>query len=224
MTVCVLFGPPGAGKGTQANLLSTRLGAVHISTGNLLREEIKSGSALGQRVKAVVESGMLVDDDLLFECFGSCLSKMPSLGKQLLLLDGVPRTIPQVDLLDQTLKLNGLSTNVVLYVSAQPQQLVERFSKRWTCSKCAYVGSFDTSVEATMASCPKCGTTPSAGSASVFFRRKDDEPEAVRTRFKVFESETAPILGVYRNRGLVAEIDGLLPVEQVYARVVARLY
>src|SRR5690606_25901102 len=108
---------------------------LHISTGNLLRLEISSGSLLGERVKSVIESGRLVDDDLLFECFSSCLKKSAH-EKDFLLLDGVPRTVSQVDLLDAALKDLNLAVDSVFFVNAQPEQLVQRFSMRWTCKEC----------------------------------------------------------------------------------------
>lgn len=213
--VSVLFGPPGAGKGTQANLLATRLNAIHISTGNLIRQEIASQSDLGKRVKEVVEAGHLIDDDLLFECFSSCLEKAKE--NSFLLLDGVPRTVTQVELLDKALADLGLKVNSVFYVNAEPEKLVERFSKRWTCRKCSFVASFVSEVDAAGSSCPQCGEKDS------FYRRKDDAPDAVRTRFSVYENETAPVLDIYKKRSLVVEVDGLLPIEHVYVKLASRL-
>lgn len=217
MKVCVLLGPPGAGKGTQASLLATRLGAAHVSTGLLIRNEIASGSELGRAVKAVVESGQLVSDDLLFNCLNSGLRKIPS-SVPLLLLDGVPRTVSQVDLLDKTLATMSLKVDAAVAVTAPVEKLVDRFSKRWTCSACGTVTSFDSEALAASGQCQSCSKTGS------FMRRKDDEPETVRTRFAVYDRETAPLIDVFRKRGLLAEVDGLQAVERVYVDVACKLF
>lgn len=217
MKVCVLLGPPGAGKGTQASLLSGRLGGAHISTGLIIRNEIASGSTLGKTVKSVVESGQLVSDDLLFECLNSGLSQ---LSKELpfLLLDGVPRTVSQVSKLDEVLSKLGLKVDVAVAVSAPLERLVERFSKRWTCSSCGNVTSLETEAQAATETCSKCGKV------GLFNRRPDDEPEAVRTRFEVYEKETAPLMDIFQKRGLLKQVDGLRPVERVYVDVANQLF
>lgn len=215
MKVVVLFGPPGAGKGTQAGLLASRLGAHHVSTGGLLREQIATGSPLGLRIKATVESGQLVDDVTLFEALEASLAPTDVASDGLLVLDGVPRTVSQVDKLDSSLASRNLKVDSVLYVSAPVQKLVERFAKRWACRACGFVLSLENDVGASAGSCPSCGVS------GTLYRRVDDAPETVERRFRVYEAETLPVVEKYRGRGLVKEIDGLQSPERVYAHVVS---
>ena len=217
MKVVVLFGPPGAGKGTQAGLLASRLGAVHVSTGGLLRAQIASGSELGTRLKETIESGRLVDDKSLFGALEAQLGTLRQAKVECLILDGVPRTASQVPLLDDSLERLGVAVNSVLYISAPLERLVERFALRWTCKVCSSVYSFETSAQAEAQVCTKCGT------AHALFRRPDDAPDAVSRRFRVYEDETLPVVALYEKRGLVSHIDGLQSPEHVYARVVAEV-
>jgi adenylate kinase len=217
LKVIVLFGPPGAGKGTQAGLLASRLGAKHLSTGSLLREQIACGSSLGLRIKGIVESGRLVGDEVLFEALDAELGAMKGSSESLLVLDGVPRTESQVELLDASLERVGASVHSVLYISAPVQKLVERFARRWTCRSCGNVFSFGSVAEAEGVACSSCGTQGS------MYRRVDDAPEAVERRFRVYEEETLPVVSKYRLRNLVFEIDGLQSPELVYARVAAEV-
>lgn len=209
MKVVIPFGPPGAGKGTQCELLSKRLGCEHISTGTLIRSEIASASALGKQVKELVEGGSLVNDEMLFACLESRLQKGLFQGTALL-LDGVPRTLSQVALLDALLPKYGLKVDAVLALVAPTESLVARFAKRWTCSVCSSVASFENEQLAQVATCNNCQ------SAGTFARRKDDSAEAISKRLEIYQEVTAPILRVYRERGLVSEFDGLKAIEHVY--------
>lgn len=217
MKVVVLFGPPGAGKGTQAGLLASRLGAVHVSTGGLLRAQIASGSELGLRLKETIESGCLVDDKSLFNALEAELSALRRANVECLIIDGVPRTVSQVPLLDESLARLGVAVDTVLYISAPLERLVERFAMRWTCKVCSSVFSFQSSAQAEAHVCSKCGN------AHALFRRPDDAPESVSRRFRVYEDETLPVVALYEKRGLVSHIDGLQSPEHVYARVVAEV-
>lgn len=209
--VVVFFGPPGVGKGTQCGLLAERLGVKHVSTGGLLRAEIGSGSELGRTVKEVVSAGKLVNDELLFSCLGSFL-KRSSLDSGVLLLDGVPRNVPQVSGLDAILSGFGLKVDAVVSLVAPVEMLVERFSKRWTCS-CGQVEAFESEAIAMSAKCQKCS------SVGRFSRREDDRPEVVSNRMEIYHNETAPVQALYSKRGKVFEVDGLKPVETVYVGV-----
>lgn len=216
MKVVVLFGPPGAGKGTQAGLLASRLGAKHVSTGGILRSQIASGSELGTRIKGIVESGRLVDDDTLFAALEADLTGLKN-GTDILILDGVPRTVSQVSRLDTSLTRLGLSVGKVLYISAPLERLVERFAKRWTCKSCGNVFSFSTKGEAEAATCGACGTK------GAMYRRADDAPEAVERRFRVYEEETLPVVEQYQRHNLVRNVDGLQSQELVYVEVAAEV-
>ena len=202
MGVVVFLGPPGVGKGTQASYLNDRLGASHISTGALLREEIETRSSLGLEIKDVMARGDLVDDDQLFQCLENKLERVEGLSGKLLLLDGVPRTRSQVTRLDGVLAKHGLKVGLALNLSAPVEQLIERFAMRWSCRQCGQIYSYQSAPVAGHV-CSKCG-----GSDSLV-RRKDDEPESVRHRFKVFEQETAPLVSEYEDRGILRVVNGL---------------
>jgi adenylate kinase len=216
MNVFVFMGPPGVGKGTQSGLVASRLGAEHLSTGLLLRNEIASGSELGKAIKSVVESGALVSDELILSCLDKRLESSKK-GDEWLLLDGIPRTLPQVSGLDIVLAKHDLKVDVVGALVAPLDELVERFSYRWTCSQCGRVESFVDAEVALKTSCLKCGASHS------FKRREDDSPVAVRKRFEVYDRETAPVIDVYRKRGILFEVNGLRAVEKVYVQVAHRL-
>ncbi len=211
MKVFVIFGPPGVGKGTQCALVAERLSVQHVSTGSIIRGEIASGSDLGKRVKDIVAGGNLVDDATLFSCLNGFLSRA-DLSKGVLLLDGVPRTTSQVSGLDDVLSKLNLKVNGVISITAPVEDLISRFSKRWTCS-CGYVGAFDSEGLARAAVCPKCSKSSS------FSRRDDDRPEVVSKRMSVYRQETEPVAALYRDVGKMNEIDGLRPVEAVYLDV-----
>lgn len=212
MKVFVLLGAPGAGKGTQAALVASRLGATHISTGALLRDEIRSGSALGQRVKSIVESGSLVDDITLFECFVGSLNRAKDAGCEMLLLDGVPRNLSQVRILDDVLARLNLGVDAAIDFEVSTEVLTRRLSNRWTCQKCSAVVAGNAEGLAP-SSCNSCGATSSFG------RRKDDEPAAVLKRLAVYSAETAPISGSYDSRGVLARVNAHQHPERVYLEV-----
>lgn len=212
MKVFVLLGAPGAGKGTQAALIASRLGAEHISTGALLREEIKSGSALGQKVKAIVESGSLVDDLTLFDCCSGVLSRAHQAQKKLLLLDGVPRNVSQVKILDSVLENLNLRVDAALDFEVPTSLLVARLSNRWTCQNCGAIATGNSEGLAP-SSCNSCRAVGS------FARRKDDEPASVEKRLGVYVTETAPVSFVYRERAILHRIDANQSPELVYLDV-----
>lgn len=212
MKVFVLLGAPGAGKGTQASLVANRLGAAHISTGALLREEIKSGSSLGLKVRSIVESGSLVDDTTLFECFAGSLVRAKEAGRKILLLDGVPRNLSQVRILDEVLLKMNLKVDAAIDFEVSKDVLIARLSNRWTCQKCSAVASGNAEGLAP-SSCNSCGATDS------YARRIDDEPASVAKRLGVYEKETAPISGCYHEMGLLFRLNAYQDPELVYLDV-----
>lgn len=216
MKVVVLIGAPGAGKGTQAALVAVRLGAVHVSTGALLREEIRTGSALGLKVKTLVEGGLLVDDETLFECCSGLLARACEARKKILLLDGVPRNLSQVTKLDTVLQKMNLKVDAALDFEVPTDVLVARLSNRWNCQKCGAIASGNSEGLAP-SSCISCQANES------FVRRKDDEPSSVAKRLDVYVQETAPVSGAYDGRGLLYRIDANREPELVYLEIGAVL-
>jgi adenylate kinase len=161
-------------------------------------------------MQAVMARGDLVSDEQLFLCLGSALDRIGGFAERLLLLDGVPRNRAQIDLLDTVLAARGAKVDMALALVAPLDQLVARFAKRWSCAKCGAVFAFDKSPDGHQA-CSRCGSIGSLG------RRPDDEPDAVKHRFNVYEQATAPVLSEYRNRGLLSTVDGLADQEGVYS-------
>lgn len=211
MKVAVIFGPPGAGKGTQSALLAERRGVAHISTGAILRSEAARGTPAGAEIRKRQAAGELLSDDLLFASLKGYLETMDLKKAKWLLLDGVPRNLTQVPGLDQVLSSLGLAVNRVIVLEADTEALVERFSKRWTCQGCSNVASFENSAEAEAATCTKCGGR--------LARREDDRPEVIRRRMEIYTKETLPIKEQYKARGIVFEIGALGAVEDVYREV-----
>ena len=178
----VLLGPPGAGKGTQAQLLSVRLGVPAISTGDMLREAVAAGSDLGRRVEGIMAAGKLVDDELMAEVVRDRLAKPDA--RRGYLLDGYPRTLPQAKTLEGILREAGQELDAVVMVDVPVDELVRR---------------------------------------SLLRGRADDTEEVIRERQRVYREKTEPLIGYYRGRGLLREIDGHRPVDEVTAHVFAVL-
>lgn len=217
MKVIIFLGPPGVGKGTQCSLLSSRLGVKHISTGAIIRQEIASESPLGIKVKGIVESGHLVDDKSIFECLESALNQMNLKQSDVILLDGIPRNLSQAKEFDVLIGKFSSKVDLVLSLSAELDQLIERFEKRWTCSACGKIESLSPQTDISKyicTSCEKVGT---------MFRRKDDEPETVKKRFTVYQQETQPLISFYADRNNLCVVDGLQHPEIVYAEIVSIL-
>ena len=214
MTNIILLGPPGAGKGTQANRLVEQRGMVQLSTGDMLRHEKHAGTALGDRIKSVMDAGELVSDEIVNQLIDEKLSSLaPEEG---VIFDGYPRTLGQAESLDTLLLRHGRHLDHVIELVVDEDELVRRISGRFTCAGCG-AGYHDTlrptKVEGV---CDSCG-------GREFKRRADDNEESVRTRMVEYRKKTAPILPYYEQRGLVRPVDGMTSVDGVAAEIAAIL-
>lgn len=205
----ILLGPPGAGKGTQAARLEAERGMIQMSTGDMLREARASGSPIGLQVKAVMDSGALVSDAIVTALIGE---RLDAAGDQGAIFDGFPRTRAQADALDLLLAERGRKLDHVILLVVDEDELVRRITGRFSCAKCG-AGYHDQFKQPRVEGvCDRCGSTD-------FIRRPDDNEHTVRTRMAEYHAKTAPILPYYEERGLVRQVDGMAPVEQVAAQI-----
>lgn len=210
----ILLGPPGAGKGTQAQRLVDAHGMRQLSTGDMLRAAVKAGTPVGLEAKAVMERGELVSDEIVSKLIDAELAAMgPDTGA---IFDGYPRTEAQAHSLDQILSGHGRQLDHVIELDVNEDALVERITGRFTCAKCGE-GYHDTFKQPEVAGvCDKCGSTE-------FKRRPDDNEETVRTRMAEYRAKTAPILPIYEARGIVTRVDGMADMDSVSRAIEAIL-
>src|SRR5688572_29631723 len=206
----VLFGKPGAGKGTQATLLADALGLPTLATGDVLRGAVREGTPLGKAAKAAMDRGDLVPDDVILGIMKDTLAK-PEYARGVI-LDGVVRTVPQAEGLKRVFSELGRTVDVILAFDIDNEEIVRRLGGRTVCEKCQtpYTGREPGTR------CDKCGGT--------LVRRRDDEPTAVRRRLEVYEAQTAPVFDWYRGNGTrVAVVDAVGSVKDVTTRALRAL-
>ncbi len=207
----ILLGPPGAGKGTQAQLLMKRYGIPQLSTGDMLRASVKAGTPLGVEVKSIMESGALVPDDLIVRLISDRLGDSDCLNG--FILDGFPRTEAQATSLDQMLSDRGISLDCVVSITVDQRALVDRIIGRFTCKSCG-IGYHDTLNRPRVDGvCDACG-------GKEFFRREDDKVETVVARLTAYIQQTAPIIPYYKEKGRFAEVNGMGEIDVVQELIV----
>ena len=210
----ILLGPPGAGKGTQASRLEVDRGMVQLSTGDMLRAAVKSGTPVGLQAKAVMEAGELVSDAIVSGIIGERLDQPDTVNG--VIFDGYPRTAAQADQLDALLAERGRTLDKVIELEVNEDALVERIVGRFTCANCG-AGYHDVFKQPKVAgTCDVCGHHE-------FKRRPDDNEETVRTRMAEYRAKTEPIIPIYEKRGLLARVDGMADMDVVTRAIEAVL-
>lgn len=209
----ILMGPPGAGKGTQAEKLTGELSIPHISTGDMFRKAIKEGTELGKKAKSYMDQGKLVPDEVTIGIVKERLAEADCNNG--FLLDGFPRTVPQADALNEILFELNKSLNAVINIKVARDELVERLTGRRVCKACGatYHVIFNPAKEEGI--CDRCG--------GELYQRNDDKIETVGNRLDVYEEQTAPLIKYYQEKGLLKEIDGSKAMNKVLADILAAL-
>ena len=206
----ILLGAPGAGKGTQAKLLMDKYGIIQISTGDILRENVKTGTELGKNAKSYMEKGLLVPDEVIISMTKERFKK-PDCANGFI-LDGFPRTVAQADALEALLKEMSLKLDACVCVEVPSEELVKRISGRRVCGNCGEPYHIFNKKSKVEGKCDKCN--------SDLVHRKDDYEETVVNRLKVYQNETFPLLEYYENRKLVIKVDGLGDINQIFDNIV----
>lgn len=201
----VLLGPPGAGKGTQAQIIAEKYELVHVSSGDLFRENLKNETELGKLAQTFMKRGELVPDDVTIAMVRDRLIRPDCRNGAL--LDGFPRTPAQAEALAEMLKEFSGSVSLVPFISVPAEILVERLSGRWTCRSNGHVFHERFNPPAIAGVCDLDG--------SELYQRDDDKPETVMNRIKVYQEQTAPLIAFYKENGLLAEVDGTRSIEDV---------
>lgn len=205
----VLFGPPGAGKGTQAKLLQEKFQIPQISTGDILRNAVANKTKLGLKVKEILDKGELVPDDIIIKLVEDRLSQEDALKG--FILDGFPRTLFQARALDTWLKANNRDHLIVIKITVQEEIIIERLTARRVCEKCGYTYNLIYNPPPPDNRCEKCGGR--------IIQRSDDNEATIRNRIKVYKEQTKPVLEYYKDKGILYEVDGSLPVEKVFENI-----
>ncbi len=211
----ILLGPPGSGKGTQAQLLCRRMNLEHIGTGDLLRAAIKARTPLGLRAEEFVHAGQLVPDNLVNDLVRDRFNQPGRHDR--FVMDGYPRTVAQAVAFGQILTEHGLDLTRVLLLDVDDAAIIRRLSGRWSCPKAGCLATYHTESNPPKVPgvCDRCG--------SVLVQRDDDREETVRARLVVYHRDTAELIPFYRGRGLLREVSGHGEIEQVYNNLVQAL-
>ncbi len=202
----VLLGPPGCGKGTQSKRLEAALGIAQLSTGDMLRAEVASGSELGRTAKGIMEGGGLVPDRLIIDLIATRIDGEDC--REGFILDGFPRTVPQAEALDTMLGDKNLTLDRVVELEVDDEAMVERITGRFTCAGCGTGYHEKFQKPATEGVCDTCGGTE-------FTRRSDDDADTVRARLEAYHEQTAPIASYFAQKGVLKGVDGMAAIDEV---------
>ena len=209
----VLVGPPGAGKGTQAQFIASHFAVPKISTGDIFRTNVSDGTELGLEARKYMDAGDLVPDEVTIGMVKERLSHDDT--SEGFLLDGFPRTVQQAVVLDDMLAVHAVGLDVVLELVVDDEEVVRRLSGRRTCRRCGHVWHLDFDPPATEGVCDRCG--------GELFQRDDDSELTIRHRLEVYADQTSPLIGYYGDRGLLSGVDATGPVEDVTERAINAL-
>jgi adenylate kinase len=209
----VLVGPPGAGKGTQAQFIAEHLSVPKISTGDIFRANVSQGTPLGLQAKAYMDRGDLVPDDVTIDMVRNRLAEDDA--RRGFLLDGFPRTVPQAEVLDDMLAALGVKLDVVLELVVEDDEVIRRLSGRRTCRTCNHIWHVDFDPPAVEGVCDL--------DRGELYQRDDDKPDTIANRLKVYAEATSPLVNYYSGRGLLIGIDATGPVDDVTVRAIDAL-
>ena len=210
--IVILFGPPGAGKGTQAKFIEEKFNIVQLSTGDMLRAKVRQQDPLAAKIKQIFDAGALVPDDIMIDLIEDRIAQ-PDCANGFI-LDGFPRTVPQAEALDAMFAKKGLRLDAAIELKVDENALVERITGRCSCSQCgaSYHAKFNPpKVEGV---CDACG--------GEIVCRTDDNEETVRARLKTYHDQTAPVLPYYQAQGVLEQVDGMASMDDV-AQQIARI-
>jgi adenylate kinase len=210
----ILLGPPGAGKGTQAEAITRKRGLIQLSTGSMLRQAVKAGTPVGLEASAIMESGGLVPDPVVVKIIAERIKQDDCANG--FILDGFPRTIKQAEALDELLASTGKQIDAVIELKVDDRALIDRIAGRYACASCG-ASYHDTNLKPKVpGTCDRCGSHE-------FVRRADDNAETVGKRLEAYHRETAPLIGYYQARGKLKTVDGMASVDEVGRQIDAIL-
>ena len=209
----IMLGAPGAGKGTQAARIAEELRVTHISTGDIFRANIKNVTELGLKAKGYMDAGKLVPDELVCDLVADRIAKEDCAGG--FILDGFPRTIPQAEALDAAVEKLGTAIDYAVDIEVPDEAIISRMGGRRACTSCGATYHIKFNPPKTADVCDVCG--------NALVLRDDDKPETVKTRLDVYHEQTQPLIDYYKAKGVLAEVDGTLSMDDVFAAILQKI-